>query len=60
MPGQFRDVRDFPFSGDQAAGLLVFAGYNTHGAHRLRLSESGRVWLRFDSMEMRLLTDRDR
>nr|WP_059392112.1 hypothetical protein [Pseudomonas toyotomiensis] len=60
VPGQFRDVRDFPFSGDQAAGLLVFAGYNTPGAHRLRLSESGRVWLRFDSREMRLLTDRDR
>lgn len=60
VPGQFRDVRDFPFAGDKAAGLLVFAGYNTPGAHRLRLSESGRVWLRFDSREMRLLTDRDR
>jgi type VI secretion system protein len=59
VPGQFRDVPDFPFSGDQAAGLLVFAGYNTPGAHRLRLIESGRVWLRFDSREMRLLTDRD-
>ncbi len=60
VPGQFRDVRDFPFAGDKAAGLLVFAGYNTPGVHRLRLSESGRVWLRFDSREMRLLTDRDR
>ena len=60
VPGQFRDVRNFPFSGDKAAGLLVFAGYNTPGAHRLRLGESGRVWLRFDSREMRLLTDLDR
>jgi type VI secretion system protein len=60
VPGQFRDVRDFPFAGHQAAGLLVFAGYNTPGAHRLRLNESGRVWLRFDSREMRLLTARDR
>lgn len=60
VPGQFRDVRDFPFAGDEAAGLLVFAGYNTPGAHRLRLNESGRVWLRFDSREMRLLTGQDR
>ena len=60
VPGQFRDVRDFPFAGDGAAGLLVFAGYNTPGVHRLRLNESGRVWLRFDSREMRLLTDQDR
>ena len=60
VPGQFREVRDFPFSGDEAAGLLVFAGYNTPGAHRLRLSEPGRVWLRFDSREMRLLTERSR
>lgn len=60
VPGQFRDVRDFPFAGDGAAGLLVFAGYNTPGVHRLRLNESGRVWLRFDSREMRLLTGQDR
>ncbi|PTS84374.1 type VI secretion protein [Pseudomonas sp. HMWF032] len=60
VPGQFRDVREFPFSGDKASGLLVFAGYNTPGAHRLRLNESGRVWLRFDSREMRLLTDQNR
>jgi type VI secretion system protein len=60
VPGQFRDVREFPFSGDKATGLLVFAGYNTPGAHRLRLNESGRVWLRFDSREMRLLTDQNR
>lgn len=60
VPGQFRDVREFPFSGDKASGLLVFAGYNTPGAHRLRLNESGRVWIRFDSREMRLLTDQNR
>ncbi|WAC44373.1 type VI secretion protein [Pseudomonas sp. SL4(2022)] len=60
VPGQFRDVREFPFSGNKASGLLVFAGYNTPGAHRLRLNESGRVWLRFDSREMRLLTDQNR
>lgn len=60
VPGQFREVGDFPLAGSRVAGLLVFAGYNTPGAHRLRLSESGRVWLRFDSREMRLLTDRSR
>ncbi|MGP0170819.1 type VI secretion protein [Pseudomonas sp. NCHU5208] len=60
VPGQFREVRDFPFSGQEAAGLLVFAGYNTPGAHRLRLNEPGRVWLRFDSREMRLLSERSR
>lgn len=60
VPGQFREVRDFPFSGHEAAGLLLFASYNTPGAHRLRLSEPGRVWLRFDSREMRLLSERSR
>lgn len=57
VPGQFMEVRDFPLAGGKAAGLLVFAGYNTPGAHRLRLDEPGRVWLRFDGREMRLLSD---
>lgn len=58
VPGQFMEVWDFPLAGTPAAGLLVFAGYNSPGAHRLRLDEQGRIWLRFDSREMRLLSDR--
>lgn len=57
VPGQLMQVQDFPFSGRRSAGLLVFAGYNTPGAHRLRLDEQSRVWLRFDSREMRLMGD---
>lgn len=57
VPGQLMQVRDFPLSGKRAAGLLVFAGYNGPGAHRLRLDEQSRVWLRFDSREMRLLSN---
>ncbi|BAU74742.1 Hypothetical protein ppKF707_2140 [Metapseudomonas furukawaii] len=60
VPGQFMEAREFPLSGDQAAGLLVFAGYNTPGAHRLRLDEQRRAWLRFDSREMRVLNDSGR
>ncbi len=36
---------------------LVFAGYNTPGAHRLRLDQQQRVWLRLDTREMRLVND---
>lgn len=57
VPGRLMQVQDFPFSGRRSAGLLVFAGYNTPGAHRLRLDEQSRVWLRFDSREMRLMGD---
>jgi type VI secretion system protein len=60
VPGQFMEAREFPLSGDQAAGLLDFAGYNTPGAHRLRLDEQRRAWLRFDSREMRVLSDSGR
>ncbi len=60
VPGQFREVRNFPFAGDSSVGLLVFSGYSTPGTHRLRLRKSGHVWLRFDSRGMRLLTDQDR
>ena len=46
-----------PLRGDRATGLLVFAGYNTPGAHRLRLDQQQRVWLRLDTREMRLVND---
>ena len=57
VPGQFIEFHDFPFAGDTVVGLIVFASYSSPGTHRLRLNESGRVWLRFDSREMRLLTE---
>ncbi|MCP8467011.1 type VI secretion protein [Pseudomonas sp. ZM23] len=56
VPGQFMEAKDFPLAGKPASGLLVFAGYNTPGAHRMRLEQQPDIWLRFDSREMRLLS----
>ncbi len=55
VPGQYMQANDFPLRGEKAAGLLVFAGYNTPGVHRLRLGEQDKVWLRFESRDMRLM-----
>jgi type VI secretion system protein len=60
VPGQFMEARDFPLAGKPASGLLVFAGYNSPGAHRLRLEKQKQAWLRFDSREMRLLSGNER
>ena len=60
VPGQFMESNDFPLGGEAAAGLLVFAGYNTPGVHRLRLGDQHKVWLRFESRDMRLLGDDQR
>lgn len=56
-PGAVHRVGVLPLRGDRATGLLVFAGYNTPGAHRLRLDQQQRVWLRLDTREMRLVND---
>jgi len=56
VPGQFIDRQPFPLGGKKAAGLLVFASYNTPGAHRLRLDDQSEAWLRFDSREMSLVS----
>jgi type VI secretion system protein len=56
VPGQFIDKQPFPLGGKRAAGLLVFASYNTPGAHRLRLDDQSKAWLKFDSREMTLLS----
>ncbi len=55
VPGQFIDRQPFPLGGKKAAGLLVFASYNTPGAHRLRLDDQSEAWLKFDSREMSLV-----
>ncbi|MCY1525681.1 hypothetical protein D9M68_606690 [compost metagenome] len=60
VPGQFMESDDFPLGGEVAAGLLVFAGYNTPGVHRLRLDQQRKAWLRFESRDMRLLGDDQR
>ncbi|MBL0845273.1 hypothetical protein [Pseudomonas mediterranea] len=57
VPGQFIDRQPFPLEGRRAAGLLVFASYNTPGAHRLRLDDRRKAWLKFDSREMSLVDD---
>ncbi|NHN76982.1 type VI secretion protein [Azotobacter chroococcum] len=60
VPGQFLELERFPLSGAPAAGLLVFAGYNTPGVHRLRLDEMSVVQLRFESRDMRLFGTNER
>lgn len=57
VPGQFMESRDIPMAGNHAVGLLVYAGYNNPGTHRLRLDQQKTVWLRFESKNMRLLGD---
>jgi len=57
VPGQFIQSSIFPLEGEAAVGLLVFAGYNTPGAHRLKLDDQHKAWLKFDSREMSLLSD---
>jgi type VI secretion system protein len=57
VPGQFMESRDIPIAGNPAVGLLVYAGYNNPGTHRLRLDQQKTVWLRFESKNMRLLGD---
>jgi type VI secretion system protein len=57
VPGQFMESRDIPMAGNPAIGLLVYAGYNNPGTHRLRLDQQQKVWLRFESKNMRLLGD---
>ncbi|NWB89947.1 type VI secretion protein [Pseudomonas agarici] len=59
VPGQFVAEQDFPLRGEKAAGLLVFASYNTPGAHRLRLDDQQEAWLKFNSREMSLLNPTD-
>ncbi|PMZ85857.1 MULTISPECIES: type VI secretion protein [unclassified Pseudomonas] len=57
VPGQFIDKQPFPLGGKRATGLLVFASYNTPGAHRLRLDDQSDAWLKFDSREMTLVSN---
>ncbi|MGJ7517124.1 type VI secretion protein [Pseudomonas baetica] len=57
VPGQFIDRQPFPLGGQRAAGLLVFASYNTPGAHRLRLDDQSDAWLKFGSREMTLVSN---
>lgn len=60
VPGQFMESQNFPLAGDAAAGLLVFAGYNSPGVHRLRLDEQRTAWLKFENRDMRLLSEGER
>lgn len=57
VPGQLIESGIFPLDGKPAVGLLVFAQYNTPGAHRLRLDGQRRIWLKFDSREMTLFDE---
>lgn len=54
VPGQLIESGIFPLDGKPALGILVFANYNTPGAHRLRLDDQRKIWLKFDSRDMTL------
>lgn len=55
VPGQLIESSTFPLDGKPAVGLLVFANYQSPGAHRLRLEDQRIIRLKFDSREMTLL-----
>lgn len=55
VPGQFLALADNPLRGHKADGLLIYARYNTAGAHRLLLDAQHSIWLKVGSREMRLL-----
>lgn len=52
VPGQLIESTDFPLEGKPAVGLLVFANFQSPGAHRLRLEEQRTIRLKFDNREM--------
>ncbi|WP_434155569.1 type VI secretion protein [Pseudomonas sp. JZ134] len=55
VPGQFMALNDIPLKGQRSHGLLVFASYNTPGAHRLVLQKQSSIWLKLEGKGMRLL-----
>lgn len=55
VPGQFMALKDNPLHSHKADGLLIYARYNTPGAHRLLLDAQRSIWLKIGSREMRLL-----
>lgn len=55
VPGQFLELKDNPLRGQPGNGLLLFASYNTPGAHRLLIEKQESIWLKLGAREMRLL-----
>lgn len=60
VPGQLIESSIFPLDGKPSVGLLVFANYQSPGAHRLRLEDQRSIRLRFDGREMTLLDQNTR
>ncbi|MCU1725200.1 MULTISPECIES: type VI secretion protein [Pseudomonas] len=60
VPGQLIESSTFPLDGKPSVGLLVFANYQSPGAHRLRLEDQRSIRLKFDSREMTLLDQNTR
>lgn len=52
VPGQLIESSIFPLDGKPSLGLLVFADYQSPGAHRLRIEDQRTIRLKFDSREM--------
>jgi len=60
VPGQLIESSTFPLDGKPSVGLLVFANYQSPGAHRLRLEDQPSIRLKFDAREMTLLDQNTR
>ncbi|MBB5190658.1 type VI secretion system protein [Silvimonas terrae] len=56
VPGQKLTFQKVPIGGLAAVGLLVFAGYNSPGVHRLRLDQSHDVLIRLDNKDLQAIT----
>lgn len=55
VPGQFVRFKDNPLYGYKAVGVLLYASYNSPGAHRLLLEKQSSIWLKIGARDMRLL-----
>jgi type VI secretion system protein len=55
VPGSLLATKAIPLSGKPAVGLLMFAGYSSEGAHRLRLDETKKLKLKFSDNEVQVV-----
>ncbi|MBM3117677.1 hypothetical protein JMJ54_17725 [Jeongeupia naejangsanensis] len=55
VPGQRLVFDRVPLAGVPAQGVLVFAGYDAPGAHRLRLESEREVRIRLESRDLQMM-----
>ncbi len=52
MPGEVKNINDFPEGYEKAVGLVIFAHYRTPGIHRQVIVNSREVTLRLERFEI--------